>query len=79
MWNFSCLGVKTVSVGIVEGFIEFCKLGVDRRIPLKNAPAGKGDRGGKAPDKLNLVKEAEPVVMVGSGPRSASAWRGVLA
>ena len=45
-WNFQCIGVKTLQVGQVEGYMEFARNGQERRIPLLNAPAGMGDRPG---------------------------------
>ena len=45
-----------MAVGQVDGFIEFSRNGTERRVPLLNAPAGKGERGSQ-PDRTMCCKE----------------------
>ena len=74
-WNFTSIGARTVAVGKAEGYVEFTKSGVDRRIPLINAPAGVGDRSGmKLHPKQMLFREvpAEIMLMPGTAPSPAA-------
>ena len=52
------MGCKTVAVGQVDGFIEFARNGSERRVPLLNAPAGKGERGGQ-PERSMCCREVK--------------------